>query len=193
MKEKLLIIGAGGLGRMTLEIVNKEYDCFFVDDNYSSGETVCATKVVGNIKDIPLLRSSYKNFIVAIGNNDIREKVTQYCLSNGLKLVNAISHLSYVSEWASVGDGCIIFQFATIQNNATIGNGTVICSHSEIHHDSIIGNYCVIYPNSTVRTYAKVEDKVKCGSNVSIGNGCVISASCQIENGSSILTDFNDK
>ena len=187
MKEKLLIIGAGGLGRMTLEIVNKDYECFFVDDGFSVGDVVCGTKIVGRVSDISLLNDVYENFIVAIGDNSIREKITEYCLFHGLKLISAVSPLSYVSKWASIGDGCIVFPFATIQNASNVGMGTVICSHSEIHHDSCVGNYCVIYPNSTVRTYAKVGDRVKCGSNVSIGNGCVINDGCDIRNGTNMF------
>lgn len=33
-REKLLLIGSGGLGRVTLEHALNEYNCAFVDDGY---------------------------------------------------------------------------------------------------------------------------------------------------------------
>lgn len=32
MKEKLLLVGAGGFGRIAMEHAVREYDCFFIDD-----------------------------------------------------------------------------------------------------------------------------------------------------------------
>ena len=93
MKEKLLIVGAGGFGRVTLEHAIKDFDCSFVDDGKSIGEEINGVKVVGGM---------------------------------------------------------------------------------EVHHDSSVGSFCCIYTNSVVRTYAKVEDGVKIGSNVTIKNESVV-------------------
>ena len=46
MKEKLLIVGAGGFGRVTLEHAIKDFDCSFVDDGKSIGEEINGIKVI---------------------------------------------------------------------------------------------------------------------------------------------------
>lgn len=38
----------------------------------------------------------------------------------------------------------------------------------------MVGNFCCIYTNTVVRTYAKVMDGVKLGSNVTIRNESII-------------------
>ena len=38
MKEKLLLVGAGGFGRVVLEHAQKHFDCAFVDDGYETGD-----------------------------------------------------------------------------------------------------------------------------------------------------------
>ena len=37
MKTKLLIVGAGGFGRVTLEHASRQFDCAFVDDGQAVG------------------------------------------------------------------------------------------------------------------------------------------------------------
>lgn len=169
---------------MTFEVVSEEFDCFFVDDIYNHKKNVCGVEVVGKIADLSKLSKQYKFAIVAIGDNLLRERITKQCLSFGFILVSAVSKLSYISKWAIIGDGCIILPLSSVHNGAKIGMGTVLCSHTEIHHDSQVGNFCVIYPCSVVRTYAIVGNRVRCGSNVSIGNNCVIESNSDIPNGS---------
>ena len=41
MNEKLLIVGAGGFGRVVSEHAVKEYECSFVDDGYEVGTKIC--------------------------------------------------------------------------------------------------------------------------------------------------------
>ena len=48
-KEKLLLVGAGGFGRVVLEHASLQYDCFFVDDGYTAGDIICGAPVVGRI------------------------------------------------------------------------------------------------------------------------------------------------
>ena len=168
--EKLLIIGAGGLGRMTMEAASNKYECFFVDDAYENGNVICNTTVVGKIKDLPDLVKLYKNAIVAIGNNALRESLTNYIVNLRYDVPSIISDKSYISKYSSIGKGSIILPMSCIQNGCSIGCGAVITSLVEIHHDSKIGNYSLIYSNSTIRTNAIVGNKVKIGSNVSVGN-----------------------
>jgi hypothetical protein len=75
MKEKLLLVGSGGFGRVTLEYALKTFDCYFVDDGYVIGNEICGAQVVGHISDLLNLFSDYKHLVVTIGNNAFREKI----------------------------------------------------------------------------------------------------------------------
>ena len=68
MKEKLLIVGAGGFGRVTLEHAIKDFDCSFVDDGKSIGEEINGVKVVGGVSDFISLFMEYKKLVLSIGN-----------------------------------------------------------------------------------------------------------------------------
>ena len=58
-KEKLLLIGAGGFGRMVAEQATFRYDCAFVDDGQPVGTEICGIPVVGGLADLPELRKEY--------------------------------------------------------------------------------------------------------------------------------------
>ncbi len=181
--KKLLIVGAGGLGRMTLEQAKTEYDCYFADDAYVIGDLICGTPIVGNLSDLKKLRSDYNYLICCIGNNKLREEIINKAISLGYAIPNIICKTAYLSDYAKIGYGNIILQNVCVQNGAKLGNGIVITANSEIHHDCEIGDYSLIYSCSVIRTYAKVGKRVKVGSTVSIGNNTVIDDDSVIENG----------
>ena len=74
-KEKLLLGGAGGFGRMVAEQAMLQYDCAFVDDGQSVGAEICGIPVVGGLADLSELRKEYSLLVVGIGNNQFRAQV----------------------------------------------------------------------------------------------------------------------
>ena len=58
-KEKLLLVGAGGFGRMVVEQAMLQYDCAFVDDGQPVGTDICGIPVIGGLADLPDLRKEY--------------------------------------------------------------------------------------------------------------------------------------
>ena len=50
-KEKLLLVGAGGFGRMVADLAMLQYVCAFVDDGQLVGTDICGIPVVGGLAD----------------------------------------------------------------------------------------------------------------------------------------------
>ncbi len=140
MKEKLLLVGAGGFGRVVLEHAQKQYDCAFVDDGYAIGTIINGAEVVGKISDIAKLFDEYKKLIVVIGNNALREKVYKEAAAIGYSFPNIIVGSAYISPFAFIGTGCIFLNNVVVQNNAKVGNGVILNPGVEIHNDSVVEN-----------------------------------------------------
>ena len=181
--EKLLIVGAGGLGRMVMETALEDFDCYFIDDNFQLNDKICGIKVVGKINDIEQLKSHYDYLIVAIGNNAFREELTEKARNYGYIIPNIFNSTAYISKFATFGYGCIVLSNASIQNGAVLGNGVVITANVEVHHDATIDDYALIYSNSTIRTYTHIGKRTKIGSNVTIKNNTKILEDSIIEDG----------
>ena len=174
LKEKLLIVGASGFGRVTLEHAIKDFDCSFVDDGKSIGEEINGVKVVGGVSDLPSLFTEYKKLVLSIGNNNVRENIYKQAKDIGYSFPCIVEKSAYISPYASVSDGCVILNNVVIQNGSKVGTATILNPGVEVHHDSSVGDFCCIYTNSVIRTYAKVEDGMKIGSNVTIKNESIV-------------------
>lgn len=183
MKEKLLLVGSGGFGRVTLEHAINQFECSFVDDGYEIGKVICGTKVIGHTDDLHNLFPKYKKLVVSIGNNLLREKIYAEAKKIGYLFPNIICSSVYVSPFAKIGTGCVFLNNVCIQNGAMIGNGVVLNPGVEIHHDSMVDDYALIYTNSVVRTMAHVGRRVKIGSNCTISNNGMIKQDKIIEDG----------
>lgn len=187
MKEKLLIVGAGGFGRVVSEHAVKKYECYFVDDGYEINDEVCGIKIVGKVSDLAELFGEFKLLVIAIGNNSVREKIYNTAKNIGYDLTNIIAENVYISPFAAVGKGCVFLNNVCIQNGACIGNGVLLNVGVEMHHDSKIDDFSLVYSNSVVRTFAKVGKRVKIGSNVTISNNADIADDEIIENGQTVM------
>lgn len=184
MKEKLLLVGAGGFGRVVMEhAIEQQYDVAFVDDGYEVGTEVCGIKIVGHIEDLPTLIRDYKKLVVSIGNNKFRESVYKKAEEIGYDFPNIICKSVYISPFAKVGKGCVFLNNVSIQNGAKVGNGVLLNPGVEIHHDGTVDDYTLIYSNSVVRTMAHIGKRVKIGSTCTISNETVIEEDQIIDDG----------
>lgn len=173
-KEKLLLVGAGGFGRMVAEQAMLQYDCAFVDDGQAVGTEICGIPVVGGLADLPELRKDYDLLVVGIGNNRFRAQVYEKAKVLGYTFPNIIAPSAYISPFAQIGCGCILMQNACIQNGSAVGNGVLMNAGTEVHCGATVEDYVLLYTNSTVRTGAKVGTCVRIGGNVTICNDAIV-------------------
>lgn len=179
-KERLLLIGAGGFGRVASELAIQKYDCAFVDDGVEDGTEICGVKVIGRVSDLPKLFDTYKLLVVTIGNNAVRERIYDTAEKIGYAFPNLIHSSAYVSPYAKMGWGCVLLNDSVVQNGSTVGNGVLLNPGVEVHHDCSVDDFALIYTNSVVRTYAKVGKRVRIGSNCTICNNATVSDGADI-------------
>lgn len=182
MKEKLLLIGSGGFGRVVLEHASQYFDCAFLDDG--NLKIVDGAPVIGTTADIEKLYREYKYLLVTIGNNKLRQELYNRATVVGYTFPNIIVPSAYISPHATLGTGVIILNNAVVQNNVKIGDGTILNAGVEAHQDATIGNYCLIYTNSVVRSLTHVGDRVWIGSTCTVSTGATVPDDAVIEDGS---------
>ena len=110
MTKKLVIIGAGGHGKVIADIakLNKYENIVFLDDN--DKVTNCSNyKVVG--KTDSFLNYQEYDFIVAMGNSDLRKKIQEKLISNNINVVTLIHPNAVIAEDVKIGVGCCQFWY----------------------------------------------------------------------------------
>ena len=173
-KEKLLLVGAGGFGRMVAEQAMLQYNCAFVDDGQPVGDEICGIPVIGGVDDLPELRKEYGLLVVGIGNNQFRAQVYEKAKALGYAFPNIIAPNAYISPYAKLGCDCVVLQNACVQNGASVGNGVLLNAGTEVHCDAAVGDCTLIYTNSVIRTGATVGKFARIGSNATVCNNAVV-------------------
>lgn len=152
--KSLLIIGAGEYGQLVHEIAEAlAYDKIeYLDDN--------SILAIGTVKEFPHFEGQYEEFIVAIGNPEIRKSLFEN-LSRCFSPATLIHPRAYVSPSASIGRGTIIEPMAVVQSNSVVGEGCIINTGAVVNHNCKVGAYSQIDCNATVSARTEVKSGVK--------------------------------
>src|SRR5215204_7163587 len=125
---RVAIVGAGGYGRIALDVLLAsglgDRVLGFYDDAHAalSGE-VRGVPILG---DIGMLKSMLSvepvHVVVAITDNGARLRVANSLRALGGQFLSAVHPAAYVSDVAVVGDGCVVAAGAIVHPEAAVGS-----------------------------------------------------------------------
>lgn len=167
---RLAIIGAGGHAQVvaeSAELSGWNYIELF-DDNLFKKEVSHVWPITGKINSLYSRTSEFDGFIVAIGNNKIRLKLSQELLAQGLNLVSIIHPSAVVSRYAEIGPGTVLFAGSIVNHGAKIGIASIINTAATIDHDCVLGKGVHVSPG------AHLAGEVIVGNHSWIGIGAVV-------------------
>lgn len=183
-KKKLIIIGAGSLGLMTLDValeMNKYDSIEFIDDKKEKNSLVYGFKVLGGISTLKNIRVEKFEFVIAIANNKIRKQIAENHLLN---YVNIIHPKSTISRLAKIGVGNIILPNTSVDPHTVINNHVIINKNNSLGHNVVMENYTqaspgcnlggVIGEGTFIGLGGTVLPEIKVGSYSIIGAGAVV-------------------
>ncbi len=192
MSESLIIIGAGGHGRVALDIAKKIgnfHEILFLDDAEIMDKGIT---VVGKVSDYPQYVKSHI-FFVAIGNNFTRRKIQTELRVNGAKIISLVHPDAVICEDVQMSDGCIVMAGTVINTGSTIGDGVIINTGSTIDHDCIIGNYVHISIGAHLAGSVEIGDCTFVCAGVTVINNIRICEECTIGAGAVVVDDILTK
>ena len=136
-KRRCLIFGAGGHGRVVLDIlVNmRRFEVVgFVDSRPDLiGRRIDGAPVVGSIDDLTHIRRKLDVdcAIVAIGDNGIRRNFADRLEEGGLELINAVHPAANLARNVTLGRPIVI------------AAGCLVCAHCQIGDSVILNTGCI--------------------------------------------------
>ena len=124
-------------------------------NNERTGEVDHGFEILGSFDDLWQSGSlKGKQFLLTMGDLDVREKLAEKILSLGGELPSLIHPSAVVSTFAKISNvGVCIFPFVFVQSDSVIGDNTVILSHVNISHNSTISKNCFIAGSAVVGSY----------------------------------------
>jgi sugar O-acyltransferase (sialic acid O-acetyltransferase NeuD family) len=186
MTPDVLIIGAGGHGRVVLDILHAvgTYNPIgFVDaDPALSGTTIGGLPVLGPTNLLPKLRKQVQGGIVAIGDNRMRLRYAALMAEHQIPLINAIHPTAAVSASASIGRNIVLCAGAIVGTEAILADSVIVNSNAVVEHECVIGPGAHIAPGALLAGRVRIGDAAFIGLGakiiqcLSIGDGAVIGA-----------------
>lgn len=193
MDKKLLIIGAGGHGKVIADIakLNGYKEIAFLDDDTTKKKNG-KYDVINTTAAIDEYINDY-DFFVGIGDNQIRKKVTLKLKQKNIVQPVLIHPSAIVDESVVIEQGTVVMANVVINADAKIKEGCIINTASSIDHDCIIDSYVHISPGVHIAGTVKIGELTWVGIGASVRNNTVICANSIIGAGSVVVNDILEK
>jgi len=192
-KPGLIIVGAGGHGRVCADIalkMNKWRTIAFLDDDPEL-MTSMGIFVIGTTQDVEQFIPHHDLF-VAIGDNGRREELQRALGYLGAQFPVLSHPAAVIGPGVSVGSGTVIMAGSVINPCTSIGQGCIINTGSTIDHDCVIGNYVHVSPGVHVAGSVSVGDLTWLGIGSVVSNNLSITSRCVVGAGSVVIEDITD-
>ena len=171
--KSLVIIGAGGFGRETLEIfkdqnkISRNWNILgFIDENKQlHGKILNGYPVIGGLEWLRDHNNPTLGCVVAIGTCETRKQVVKRLQEIGVNFYNAVHPSVVMSEFVEMGTDVIICAGSILTVNIKIGDHVHIDTNCTIAHDAVIGSYCRLNPG------VKINGNNHLGEGVYVGTG----------------------
>jgi len=198
MQNPILIFGAGSLGKITLDIFNRNNVLVygFLDDdkklhNTEIGEIV----VLGDTDDDGFLKiiGQKTEAFVAIGNAKVKKKLVEI-LNDRRKVmpVNAIHDRAIVSDQAIIGHGNLVMANAVVNPFAKLGNHCIVQSGAVIDAEATVADYVTIGAGAMVNTNVEIAEGAFIGSGAVLVTGIKIGKNARVGAGSVVVENVAD-
>lgn len=151
----LLVVGAGGHGRVVAELAQAcNYSRIDFVDDYS-------TLAIGTLPDLPSLAPRYAAVAVSIGNLPFRQRLFDELEALEVPVPALVHPTAYVSPSARVESGALLLPGAIVNANAVIGRGAIISAGAVIDHDATVGPCSHVDAGAVVAARASVPPLTK--------------------------------
>jgi acetyltransferase EpsM len=184
---ELHLWGASGHGKVVLDVAKAtqafERVCFLDDACAKSGHDFHGLRV--NEADLflqSLKQGGRPEFLVSIGNNQIRAACFQRALAYGLIPATLVHPSAVISESAQLGAGTVVMPRVVINASAQIGKNCILNTGAVIEHDCRIGDHVHLSPGVllggtvTVHSFAHLGIGAIALPGAEIGEGAVVGA-----------------
>ncbi len=184
----LLIIGAGGHGRVVAETAELcgHGRIAFLDGRWPDIRSTGAWPVIGKDASLEEMRKDYSHCFVAIGDNTTRLKVMDRAREAGYQLPLLVHPSATVSKYAKLEEGGIVCAGAVAGVFVKSGRGVILNTGCTVDHDCLLGDGVHVSPGahlaggvhvggrSWIGIGASVIENTRIGSDVMIGAGASV-------------------
>lgn len=192
----LVIIGAGGFGRESHDIViamnrqEPQWDFLgFIDDQEPPTDLLARRDASWLGPSSRLGEYSAAAYVVAIADPDFRERLSRRAESAGLAAATLIHPSATFGLDVEVGGGTIVCSHVSITTNVRIGRHVHIDQNVSVGHDATLEDYSRVNPGSAISGAVQVGTRATVGTGAVILQGTTVGESSMVGAGAVVLDD----
>ncbi|WP_319541128.1 acetyltransferase [uncultured Pseudodesulfovibrio sp.] len=167
---KILIIGGGGHARMVASILTSMEDMqplgYVTDDKKVGTVGPLGLPVLGGDECVSSVE--HDGVIVAVGDNQTRQRLFDQLVAFGESLVSAVHPSAIIAADVEIGNGCVVCPGVILNTGAVVGENTILNSGCVVEHECSIGSHVHVAPG------AKLAGRVIVESGACVGIGACI-------------------
>lgn len=199
MPNAIVIVGAGGHGREVASILTDGAMGLdwadvagFIDDGQPDPQVLRRISARHLGSQAALSGWSGSHFVTGIGAGSTRSRMAEVCLSRGLTPQSVISIRAHVGPDVRIGQGCVIFPFATVTTNISLAEQVHIGRGAAVGHDSSLGAGVTVMPNASVSGNVTIGACTTIGTGASVIQGVSIGRNVMVGAGAAVIRDVPD-
>jgi len=191
MSKQLLILGAGGHGKVVADIARKcGYEAIAFLDDQKVGTRWAGCPVVGGTAD--LAHYPDHELIVAVGNAAVRQSLMERAEELGQTLPVLIHPQAAVAEDVSLGAGTVVMAGAVINPGAVLGKGCIVNTCASVDHDCVLGDFVHVSVGAHVAGTVTVGSGTWIGVGSNVINNISICRDCMIGAGAVVVKPITE-
>lgn len=171
----LLVIGAGGFGRETLDVANSlggVYDILGVLDDAPSEINMkrLAQRGVAYLGTVEgwLVRGERAAFAIGIGSPASRRKLADRMEAAGQAAETLVHPSAVIGTAGEIASGSVVCAGVQVSTNVRLGRHVHLNPHSTIGHDAVLEDFVSVNPAATISGECLI------GAGALVGAGAVI-------------------
>ncbi len=181
-KKKLLILGAGGHGRVAADIaiaMDAYESIIFASDDAAPPDFPYPH--IGKCESAKAYLADYEIF-VAIGNSAIRRRITEEFEALHANFATLIHPKAIIGSRVTFGAGTVVMPGVCVNADSKIGKGVILNTCCSVDHDCVLDDYVHIAPGARLcgTVYVGTDTWIGAGAtvihNISVCGGCMIAS-----------------
>jgi UDP-perosamine 4-acetyltransferase len=170
MKSAIVVIGARGHAKVVIDVLRdmgERVDCCV--GAADSPDTCLGVRVLKGDDYLWALRDNgLTRAIVAVGANEVRERLAGEVERAGFELVSAISPRAVIAPSATIGRGVAIMPGVVVNAETVVEDLVILNTAATVDHDCRIGRAAHVAPQCALAGHVSV------GAGSLLGIGCTV-------------------
>jgi UDP-N-acetylbacillosamine N-acetyltransferase len=193
-REKLVIVGASGHGRIALEIAQAAglVAAGFVDKAFSVGAEIDGLPILAqDPQECAQLLDASCDWFAGVGDNAIRRALSEEIrVLTGRSPVNLIHPSAVVSPRAVLGEGIMVSAGAVVCTGSRLGEGVIVNTGATVDHDCDLQPYAKVSPGCSLAGQVTVGAAALIGTGACVIPGIKIGAGAMVGAGAVVIRDI---